>query len=69
MQGWMDGWMGLLHKKEAQADRQTYLDDAAEGPDEVRVLHHFPLVVPHGLDELRQPDAHVDRQRLPWRAW
>jgi hypothetical protein len=40
------------------------LSHAMEGAHEVRVADHVALVVAHGLDELREPDARVHRQRL-----
>lgn len=43
---------------------EEQLGHAVEGADEVRVADHVALVVAHGLDELREPDARVHRQHL-----
>ena len=41
------------------------LDDSPQGARDVRVLDQLALVVSHRLDELREPDADIDGERLP----
>lgn len=43
---------------------EEQLRHAVERADEVRVLNHVALVVAHGLNELREPDARVHGQHL-----
>lgn len=48
----------------APASLLANLDDATEGPNQVSVLDDLAVVITHGFDELRQPDAHIHRERL-----
>jgi len=36
------------------------LDNSSKGTNNVSVLDHLAFVVSHGLDKLRQPNAHID---------
>lgn len=61
----LEGGGGAVEDEDRLGAEEQELADATEKAEEVGVVDHLPLLVPHRLHELHHPNARVDRQFLP----